>query len=77
MRINIDTYDKLSQLAQDLGISKQRILDQALEKLRREKLFEKANKAYEAIQKDPKAWQEELDERALWDTTLSDGLEND
>ena len=40
-------------------------------------LFEKGNRAYAEMKKDSKKWQEELEERALWDCTLLDGLEND
>ncbi|WP_414620132.1 hypothetical protein [Calothrix sp. CCY 0018] len=37
--------------------------------------FEAANKAYDALRNNPEAWQEELQERQLWENTLADGLE--
>lgn len=35
------------------------------------------NAAYAELPSDPAAWQQELDERALWDHTNLDGLEDD
>ncbi len=77
VRIAQETYIKLDSLAKYTGLSKQRVLEVALEKLKREKLMESANKAYDQIAKDPKAWQEEQKERALWETTLLDGLHDE
>lgn len=37
-------------------------------------LLEATNRAYEALRADPAAWQAELDERAIWEVTLLDGL---
>lgn len=37
--------------------------------------LEAANKAYESLRNNLKAWQEELEERELWEQALSDGLE--
>jgi hypothetical protein len=34
------------------------------------------NEAYGRLQADPVAWEEELAERALWETTLADGLDD-
>ncbi len=38
-------------------------------------LLEESNKAYAALRADPEAWQEELKQRAEWDSTLQDGLD--
>lgn len=35
------------------------------------------NRAYAALRADPKAWNEERRERALWEGTLADGLESE
>ena len=51
------------------------VLDKAL-KLYEERLFwERTNQAYAALKADPKAWPQELQERADWEATLKDGLE--
>jgi hypothetical protein len=43
----------------------------------RQSLLEQANEAYAKLRNNPSAWQEELNERGSWETTLSDGLEDD
>ncbi len=77
VRMGVDTYEKLTQLSKKSGISKQRVLDMALERYKRDQIMDEANRAYEAIKKDPAAWKEELDERALWDIALADGLDDE
>jgi len=52
----------------------QAVLDKAIEHYRREKFLRDANADYAALRRNPKAWKEELKERALWEQTLSDGL---
>lgn len=47
------------------------------EEERRKRMIDKSNEAYAKIMGDPKSRQEELDERAVWDATLADGLDED
>jgi hypothetical protein len=42
-----------------------------------EEFWDAFEAAYAALRADPDAWAEELAERALWDTTLMDGLWDD
>ena len=49
----------------------------AVETLRRQTLLEETNRAYATLRGDPEQWKEEKAERAAWDATLSDGLEED
>lgn len=44
---------------------------------RRRQFWEKFNAAYTALREDPEAWKEELEERALWEATLADGLDEE
>lgn len=44
-------------------------------KIKHNNFLEAANKAYNNLRNNPKAWQEELEERELWEQTLADGLE--
>ncbi len=76
IRIDESTLQKLKRLEKDTGLSKQAILHQAVDNFLREKILRGINDAYEALRQDPEAWKEELEERALWDVTLSDGLED-
>lgn len=48
-----------------------------MEYRRRQRFLEEADAAYTAIRADPEAWKAELEERAAWDQTLFDGLEDD
>ena len=52
------------------------MLEQAVEAYRRELFYAELNAAYERLQADPVAWEEELAERAEWDATLADGLDD-
>jgi hypothetical protein len=54
----------------------QTVLDEAIEQYRRDRFFQELNDGYARLQANPQAWQEELDERGLWDSTLSDGLDS-
>ncbi len=77
IRISKNAYERLNQLEEDMGASKQSIIEKALDRLARENLLKKANEAYEALRSDPEAWAEELRERGEWDVTLLDGLEDE
>lgn len=41
---------------------------------RRQLFLEKANAAFATLRMQPEAWAVEEEERAAWDTTLTDGL---
>ncbi|MEG3976942.1 hypothetical protein QT970_20300 [Microcoleus sp. herbarium8] len=68
-------YKILAELSASSGKSIQAVLEQAIEQYRRQQFLEAANEAYIALRNNSEAWQEELEERSLWDTTLEDGLE--
>jgi predicted transcriptional regulator len=76
VRIKGETHRSLHELAADLHMPLQEVVAEAVEEYRRRHVLEKANTAYAALRADPSAWQEELAERALWDTTLLDGLDD-
>jgi hypothetical protein len=65
----------LRDLAAETGKTEQAILSQALEDYRRKVFFEGLAADYAALKADPRAWEEELAERKLWETTLMDGLD--
>jgi len=68
-------YKILAELSASSGKSIQAVLEQAIEQYRRQQFLEAANQAYIALRNKSEAWQEELEERSLWDTTLEDGLD--
>jgi predicted kinase len=75
MRVREDIRALLLQLAEEEGMNMQELLSRALEDYRRARLFERADAAYAALQADPAAWQQELEERRAWDVTLMDGID--
>ena len=76
VRIQPETYAKLRSLAQGAGVSMPEVLAEAVDDLFRKRFIDECNAAYARLRADPKAWKEELEERALWDCTLADGLED-
>lgn len=55
----------------------QAVLEEAIQHFQREKLIDEANAAFARLKADPEAWTEELAERALWESTLADGLDKE
>ena len=77
IRLNEESDQQLDEIAKETGETKQDLMKAAVALLARKYFFEKANKAFAELRKDKKAWQEELEERKLWDATLLDGLKDD
>ncbi len=77
--IRITPYSKsvLRLLAKREGKPMQTVLDEAIEHYQRDKFLDDVNAAYAVLRKDPKAWKAEQAERALWDKTLNDGLDDE
>jgi hypothetical protein len=71
------THRKLQELATSSGATVQAVLDKAVEAYERKCFLEGLNADFARLRADPQAWQEELEERALWDKTLADGLEDE
>jgi hypothetical protein len=76
VRISARSRNILRELAEREEVAMQAILDKAIESYRRQLFLEQVNKAYAMLREDATAWPQILKERAAWDTTLSDGLEN-
>jgi hypothetical protein len=77
VRISLATRETLRLIATQTGESMQSTLDKAIEAYRRQQFLERANAAFAALRDDPEAWQVEQEERAVWDVTLADGLEEE
>lgn len=74
IRVSTRTRDLLHELAHTAGVPMQQVLEQALE-YRRQQILHAANAAYAALLADLSARTELEKERAAWDVTLADGLE--
>jgi len=77
IRISARAKAALKMLSKQEGKPMQAVLDEAIERYQRDRFFDEVNASFAALGSDPKAWQEEQAERALWDSTLSDGLEKE
>ncbi len=73
VRIGTQTHTKLKELADASGESMSAVLDKAVEIYRRERFLQEVNRAYASLRDDKEAWQDELEERRVWDVTLADG----
>jgi predicted transcriptional regulator len=74
VRISEQAHEHLRELAASSGRPLQAVLESAIEALRREAFFAELDAAYAAVWADDQAGREEREERAAWETTLSDGL---
>jgi predicted transcriptional regulator len=75
VRVTEHTHTALRELAADTGKPLQQILEEAVERYRRELFFADLHAAYARLAGDQAGWDEELDERAQLDGTLADGLD--
>src|SRR5438045_2199135 len=75
VRISANSHELLRRMAEEEGESMHAILDKAIERYRRERFLRSANEDYQAVRQAPQAWEPELQERAVWDQTLADGLD--
>lgn len=77
IRIDEQALAVLRELARRQRQPVQTVLKQAIDSYRREKFLEEANAAFAALRSNPEAWNEEQQERDLWDRTSGDGLERE
>ncbi len=75
VRISSTSYQILKTLSH--GKSMQSVIDQAIEDMRRRKLLEATNLAFLELKAGKAVWQEEIEEREIWENTLSDGVEKE
>ncbi len=75
VRIKEETRAVLRELARETGEPIQEVLARAVEAYRRQRVLELTNAAYAALRSDSGLWRGEQEERAAWDATLLDGLE--
>ena len=76
VRVGERTRRRLKELSKELGKPMTEVLRQALEMYRRSMIIAEANRAWAILKADPEAWNDELAERAAWDSTLGDGQED-
>jgi len=75
LRISDSAHKSLRAISRIEKRPMQAVLDSAVEAYRRRVFLEGLNEDFAALRADRDAWQEEEEERKLWEVTLSDGLE--
>lgn len=76
VRVSESTYQVLRQLSEQRGQSMTTVIEQAIERERREQMLRDANDAWAAILSDPDTAAEVEAEDALLEGTIADGLED-
>ncbi len=75
VRISAEAKETLRALASSTNKTMQDVLDEAVELYRRRMFLTEANAAFHRLRHNAQAWEQEKRERAAWDSTLADGLE--
>src|SRR3954452_4337132 len=73
--ISETSHRLLEKLGRQTGQTPAEVIEKALDAYHWKVFFEQLNAGYAALQADPEAWAEELEERKLWEATLMDGLD--
>ena len=77
IRIDEKALAVLRELARKQHQPVQTVLKAAIDSYRREKFLEEANAAFASLRNSPDAWNEEQQERRIWDHTIGDGLKQE
>jgi len=77
VRVTDGAKKKLKAIAQQKNISLQKTLDILIDAEEKRIFWDRVNEEFSKWQEDEVAWQAELEERALWDGCLLDGLKDD
>lgn len=76
VRMSESVREKLRLMSSNSGRPMQEILETAVEEYERKMFWGQFNKAYGDMRRNLKAWKQELEERAVWDAAIADGLED-
>jgi hypothetical protein len=77
VQISEKALEVVRHISEQKGVGISEVLDNAVEVYRREVFLEETNRAFQSLKNEPEAWREELEERALWDNALDDGVEDE
>ncbi len=77
VRVTEQTRAAVRALAEEMGEPMQDVIAKAVEAYRRQRILERTNSAYAALRADSRRWQEERDEREIWEITAADGIEDE
>jgi len=77
VRVTVTTKKHLDAIAAELDQSLTSAVDTIVREYRRRRWLEAVAAGYEAMRETPSDWEEEVEERMLWDRALADGLDKE
>jgi predicted transcriptional regulator len=77
VRIDPSSHATLAEIARASASESGMCFARAVESYRRELMIQAMDADYGALRDDPKAWAEEQADRAAWETTSADGLDDE
>lgn len=75
VRVNRQTYNEIKILADKQHKNMQNIIDLAIKQYKKIQYFQELNQSFLRLKENIEAWDEEKNERKMWDSTLVDGLD--
>lgn len=77
VRVSEETHRSLREISERRGQSMTELLAEMVKRLEYEEILRRGNESYAAVREDPDEWEDLQRERAEWDVTLADGLEDE
>ncbi|MBM4319116.1 MAG: hypothetical protein FJ125_03950 [Deltaproteobacteria bacterium] len=77
VRVTPETRDRAHEVARRQGVPMVVVLERAVKEYQERLFWEEVDRTYGEARQDEQAWREETEERAVWDATLLDGLEDE
>lgn len=74
VRIDIETYENLKKLSEQLKQPMHKTIHEALLEYKKKILLSKTAEAFAALKRNTELWDEEIEERRMWENTLQDGI---
>jgi len=75
VRVNRQTYNEIKNLADKQNKNMQNIIDLAIKQYKKIQYFQELNLSFSRLKENKESWDEEKNERKMWDSTLVDGLD--
>ena len=77
IRVTQKIYYEIKTMAREENNTMQYILEKAIEEYKNKKFFFDLKESVVKVKKNPSEWEEELEERKKWESTLCDGWEEE
>jgi predicted HicB family RNase H-like nuclease len=77
VRVGESAHRVLKEIAARRGVSMQTVVEDAIERYRRQEFLEQLNDDFSALRQRPVDWRDELAERAAWEQTVGDDPEDE